>query len=198
MSRSWARALTAVRAKVFTLDVLGSLPSRNRDRRILQPFIRPYIRPMAGRVSRNQKACDWPLAHHHIRDCRNRNQVSHVRFRLRYLLALLAHPPKPNKLLQHAPTRISPPSTGLQRAPRPRQHERRAARSAGLPRRRREMDKGVGDHAIREEHLPRAPCRSLFQSRTTVGPLPSLPAPPADALHTEIRPTTTSSRTSAR
>jgi hypothetical protein len=37
------------------------------------------------------------------------------------------------------------------------------------------MDKGVGDHAIREERLPRAPCRRLFQSRTAVGPLPLSP-----------------------
>ena len=44
-------------------------------------------------------------------------------FRFWYLLALLTRPPKPNELLQHAPTRISSPSSGLHRAPGPRQRE---------------------------------------------------------------------------
>jgi hypothetical protein len=34
------------------------------------------------------------------------------------------------------------------------------------------MDEGMGNHAIRKERIPRAPCRRLFQSRTAVRPLP--------------------------
>ena len=123
-----------------------------------------------------------------------------MRFRLRRLLAPLAHPPKLDELLQHTPTRIRPPSPDLQRAPRQRQHERRAARAAGLPHRRREVVERMGDHTVREERIPAAPCRGLFQSGTAVRPLPLSPLRQLTrlALRAGIRPTTTSWRTYVR
>ena len=62
------------------------------------------------------------------------------------------------------------------------------------------MAEGVGDHAVREERIPRAPSRRLFKSRTSVRFLLLLTPQPADVntLRAEIRPTTTSSRTSVR
>ncbi len=108
---------------------------------------------------------------------------------------------KLDELLQHPPATIRPPSSGLQRDPRPRQHKQRAAGAAGLPRRCREAAEGEGDHALREECVLRAPCQRLFQSGAAVHPLP-LSASPADAhclaLRAETRPTITSSHTSAR
>ncbi|KAH8989757.1 hypothetical protein EDB92DRAFT_842381 [Lactarius akahatsu] len=53
MSMCWARAQSWVRAKVLSL-VLVSLPSCNRDRKILQPIISPPIKPTAYRFSRKQ------------------------------------------------------------------------------------------------------------------------------------------------
>ncbi|SRR6266702_217056 len=106
-----------------------------------------------------------------------------------------------DELLQHAPATIRPPSPGLQPAPKPRQHKRRAAGAASLPRQCREATEGEGDNALREGRFLRAPCQRLFQSGAAVRPLP-LSASSADAhclaLRAETRPTTTSSHTSAR
>ena len=62
------------------------------------------------------------------------------------------------------------------------------------------MAEGMGDHAVREECIPRAPSRRLFKSRTSVRFLLLLTPQPADVntLRAEIRPTTTSSRTFVR
>jgi translation initiation factor 3 subunit M len=51
------------------------------------------------------------------------------------LRCLVTYPPKLDELLQHASTTICPSSPGLQHAPRPRQHKRRAARAARHPHR---------------------------------------------------------------
>ncbi|KAI9435010.1 hypothetical protein BJY52DRAFT_726056 [Lactarius psammicola] len=64
--------------------------------------------------------------------------------------------------LQRAPTTSRPPSPGLQRAPGHRQHKSQAPRAAGLPARRPQVAKGVGDHAPREVRLLRAHLDVVF------------------------------------
>ena len=80
-------------------------------------------------------------------------------------------PTKSIKPLQHTPTTIRAPSPGLHGTPRARKLKRRAPRAPGLPQRRREMAKGVGYHALREERIPEDPRRRLLKS----GPAVRLP-----------------------
>ena len=77
------------------------------------------------------------------------------------------------KPLQHTSATIRAPPPGLQNTPRACELQRRDPRAPALPRRRREMDKGMGCHARGEKRLPKDPRGCLLKSKAAVRSPPS-------------------------